>query len=89
MLKVERTLNIVTEQGTHTVSDLPTDIQQIVLYLDDWRERELNLSSELTMASSAIAHAKATLHQAIVKYEQEWLTESPEKLPSGPEETAE
>lgn len=82
MLQVERTATVITEQQTHNVDNLPTEIKQLVAFLDDWRDRELNLSSELTMASYAIAQAKSALHAAITQYEQSVLVvDKPENQP--------
>lgn len=74
MIKVEPTKNIIT--GTtespieYLVENLPPELQQVILMLDDWREREANLQSEMNMVATAINAAKNTLLQGITSMEQ-------------------
>ena len=68
MITIQKTDNIVTDNATFQVADLPLDIQQTVAMLDDWREREVNAASELHMIRTAIATARDALLQGIIKY---------------------
>lgn len=65
MVQVQPTTTISIDDTTLNVADLTPEIQQMVQYLDDWRQKEADVTSELLMARGALRDIQATLLQAI------------------------
>lgn len=61
MIEVTDTTQITLDDTTVDVADLPDDVKQLVQYLDEWREKEVNLSADLLMVRSALAHIQTVL----------------------------
>lgn len=68
MITIQKTDTIVTDTETLLVADLPLEIQQAVMMLDDWREREVNSASELQMIRTAVAAGRDSLRDSIIAY---------------------
>ena len=54
MTPVQPTLTIAIDQAVYEVAKMSQQVQQMVAYLDDWRQKEVDLSSELLLTRSGI-----------------------------------
>ena len=71
MIAIEQTKQILTDDKTYQVADLPPQLQNLIRTIDDWRERAINFESELNMANAALIGARNQLQQSIVQIEEE------------------
>lgn len=74
-MKVQETTTITLDSQSYEVAKLSGELQQMVTYLDDWRQKELDLTSELLMTRSGIRD----LQGAIASQLQAELKEAREK----------
>jgi hypothetical protein len=82
MIQVEKTTKLLLgENETLQVSELPQNLQSIVGIIDDWREREANLASELTMAKAGIEQYRAYLIQGIQQWKASLAPATPSETP--------
>lgn len=65
MIQVQQTTSITIDDNVYEVANMGTDIQQTVQYLDDWRQREVDATSELLMIRAALRDIQNTLLGAI------------------------
>lgn len=65
MLPVQPTTTISIDDTVFEVASMTPDIQQMVQYLDDWRQKEVDTTSELLMVRGALRDLQNTLLQAI------------------------
>lgn len=64
-MNVQPTTTITLDGQNFDVAKLSTEIQQMVLYLDDWRQREVDATSELLMVRGGLRDLQSTLSNAI------------------------
>lgn len=65
MITVQQTTSITVDDKTYEVAELGANIQQTVQYLDDWRQREVDATSELLLIRAALRDIQNTLLAAI------------------------
>jgi hypothetical protein len=65
MVQVQPTTTISIDDTVFEVTSMSPEIQQMVQYLDDWRQKEADTTSELLMARGALRDLQNTLLQAI------------------------
>lgn len=65
MEPVQKTTSITLDDTTVEVSSLSPQIQQMVAYFDDWRQKETNLTSELLMVRGALRNIQNELLTAL------------------------
>lgn len=68
---VQPTTTINFDDATFEVAKMSEQVQQLVRYFDDWRERELAVTSELTMIRSAQRDIQNVLTQTIQRERDE------------------
>lgn len=68
---VQPTTTINLDDATFEVAKMSEQVQQLVRYFDDWRERELAVASELTMIRSAQRDLQSVLTQTIQRERDE------------------
>lgn len=83
-LHVEQTTVINVDDKTYQVSEMSAEIQQMVKYFDDWRERELNATSELLLIRGGLRDLQNSLLEAIQK---EVAPAAAEPAPTAPKKT--
>lgn len=64
-MQVQPTTTITLDGQNFDVSKLSAEIQQMVMYLDDWRQREVDTTSELLLVRGALRDLQGSLSQAI------------------------
>lgn len=74
-MKIQPTLTITLDNQSLEVSKLSSDVQQMVAYLDDWRQEEVDLSSRLLMTRGALRD----LQNALAAQVQKELKDAKEK----------
>lgn len=65
MSQVQQTTTITIDDAVYEVASMGANIQQMVQYLDDWRQREVDTTSELLMVRGALRDIQNTLLAAI------------------------
>lgn len=87
-MKIQQTTSITIDEATFEVADLSPEIQQMVQYLDDWRQKEANTTSSLLMIRGALRDIQNTLLTAIQKSQSEVATDAATggQVPSEPTE---
>lgn len=65
MTQVQQTTTITIDDTVYEVASMGANIQQMVQYLDDWRQREVDTTSELLMVRGALRDIQTTLLAAI------------------------
>ena len=65
MTQVQQTTTITIDDAVYEVASMGANIQQMVQYLDDWRQREVDTTSELLMIRGALRDIQNTLLAAI------------------------
>lgn len=61
MKQITPTETIEMDKKTYKVNEMPQNIQDIVAFIDDWRQEEADANSKRLMAASAINDARNTL----------------------------
>jgi cell division protein ZapA (FtsZ GTPase activity inhibitor) len=70
MQQVQPTLTITIDNQSFEVATMSEQVRQMITYMDDWRQKESDLSSELLMSRSALRDIQNTLLTTI-RQEQE------------------
>lgn len=65
MTQVQQTTTITIDDAVYEVANMSANVQQMVQYLDDWRQREVDTTSELLMIRGALRDLQNTLLAAI------------------------
>lgn len=80
MPQVQQTLTITIDNTVFEVANMSPEVQSAVMYLDEWRQEEADLTSKLLMARAAINDVQNTLLKTI-QSEQEAQAEQPAIVP--------
>lgn len=73
MNPVQPTTSITFDNTTLEVSKMSADVQQMVAYYDDWRQKEVELVSKLIMVRSALRDMQTQLIQNLQSDREETL----------------
>lgn len=65
MQPVQPTTSITVDGETFVVSDLSQEVQQMVTYLDQWRQDEVDQASDLLKTRAALRDIQNTLLQQL------------------------
>ena len=65
MPKIQETTTVTIEDKSYNVADLPENIQQSIALMDEWRQKDVDLSGEITMVRCAIRDIQNGLFAAI------------------------
>lgn len=65
MPQVQKTLTITIDNAIFEVANMSPEVQSAVMYLDEWRQKEADLTSELLMVRAAINDVQNTLLKTI------------------------
>lgn len=65
MPKVQQTLTITIDDRIFEVANMSQEVQNAVMYMDEWRQEEADLTSKLLMVRGAINDVKNTLLKTI------------------------
>ncbi len=64
-LRVEETKVVTIDDQTLAVDTLPDNVQQLVAFYDDWKQREMDLRSELMAMQAAMRTMQQQIAQAV------------------------
>ncbi len=64
-LRVEETKVVTIDDQTLAVDTLPDNVQQLVAFYDDWKQREVDLRSELMAMQAAMRTMQQQIAQAV------------------------
>lgn len=65
MPQVQQTVTISIDDKTFEVASMTQEVKDIVTYMDEWRQKEADLASELLMVRAAIHDIQNTLLETI------------------------
>lgn len=65
MPRVQQTTTISVDDKVFEVANMSANVQQLVAYLDDWRQAEADAMSQLLMVRGALRDIQNTLLTAI------------------------
>lgn len=65
MTPVQPTLTIAIDDAVYEVAKMSPQVQQMVAYFDDWRQKEADLTSEVLLVRGALRDLQNTLLQTI------------------------
>lgn len=66
-MKVQPTTTITLDGQSFEISKLSAEVQQMIAYLDDWRQEEVDLSSKLLMVRGALRDLQNALSETVQK----------------------
>lgn len=64
-MQVQPTTTITFDDQSFEVAKMSNDVQQMVQYLDAWRQKELDLSSDLLMVRGALRDLQNALSTTV------------------------
>jgi len=70
MAQIQPTTTITVDGNSFEVANMSTEVQQMIVYLDNWRQDEADQASELLKTRAALRDIQNTLLQQI-QQEQE------------------
>lgn len=65
MPAIPQTTSITIDESVYEVAKMSQEVQQMVTYLDEWRQKEADLSSDLLMTRAALRDLQNTLLETI------------------------
>lgn len=71
MPQIQKTTSITIDDRTISVADTSAEVQQMVQYLDEWRQDEADQASDLLKTRAAIRDLQNSLLQQLQKEQQE------------------
>lgn len=70
MPKVQETKTLTIDGVTFAVDKMSPQLQQLVVMMDDWRQREADLMSENTMVKAALRGVQNDIYAIVTKERQ-------------------
>ena len=83
-IAIQKTLTVTIDEEVFNVEDLSAEVQQLVTYLDDWRQHEADETSSLLKTRAALRDLQNTILAQIQKEKAE--AEAAEAEEAAPEE---
>jgi hypothetical protein len=65
MPQVQQTLTITIDDNIFEVANMSPEVQSAVMYMDEWRQKEADLTSKLLMVRAALNDVQNTLLKTI------------------------
>lgn len=65
MPQVQQTLTITIDDQVYEVASMSADVQNAIMYMDEWRQKEADYTSKLLMVRAAISDVQANLLKTI------------------------
>ncbi len=86
MPQVQQTLTITIDDSVFEVANMSPEVQSAVMYMDEWRQKEADLTSKLLMVRAALNDVQNTLLKTIQAEQQaaNQVTEVVEPAPTKP-----
>lgn len=72
-MKIQQTTTVNVDETVFQVDKMSAEVQQMIAYFDDWRQKEADATSELLMIRAALKDIQATLLETIQKERAEAL----------------
>lgn len=88
MTQVEQTTTITIDDTVYEVATMSVNVQQMVQYLDDWRQREVDATSKLLMIRGALRDIQNTLLSTIQSEQAEAAAATATEATESPAKTA-
>lgn len=65
MAKIQETITVTIDDKSYEVAQLSDNVKQMIGLMDEWRQKEADLTSDLLMARAALRDIQNTLLNAI------------------------
>jgi hypothetical protein len=82
MITIQPTTSIIVDDITFEVSNMSAEIQQMIQYLDDWRQDEADQASQLLKTRAALQDIQNKLLQQIQKEKEAAALETSDAVAS-------
>jgi hypothetical protein len=76
MPQVQKTMSITIDDNVFEVAKMSEDVQQMVMYMDDWRQDEADLTAELLKTRAAIRDIQNSLLVTIRKEREDAIAKA-------------
>lgn len=77
MAKIQETVTVTIDEQSFEVANLSDNVKQMISLMDDWRQRDADLASELLMVRAALRDIQNTLLTTIKAETAPAETEAP------------
>ena len=77
MAQVQKTTTVTIDEQSFEVASLSENVQQMIALMDDWRQKDADLTSELLMVRAALRDIQNTLLTTIKSETAPAETEAP------------
>ena len=84
MSKIQNTLTITIDDATYDVDQTSAEIKNLVMYMDEWRQTEADLTSDLLRTRAAIQHIQNELLAALTAERAQNTTDPEPEQPQPP-----
>ena len=64
-MQVEKTLTVTIDETSYVVANMSEPVKQLISYMDDWRQKEADTTSDLLMVRSALRDIQNSLMTTI------------------------
>lgn len=72
-MKITPTTTVTIDDSAFQVEKMSPEVQQMIAYFDDWRQREADTTSELLMIRAGLKDLQSTIYDTIQKERAEAL----------------
>ena len=76
MPKVQETTTITVDNAVFAVEKMSPSLKQMVMFMDEWRQKDVDLSVELAMVKAALRDIQNNIYVAIKKEREEALAKA-------------
>ena len=73
MPKVQQTISVTIDDAVYEVAKMSNEVQQLIAYMDEWRQDEADVSTELLKVRAAVRDIQNTLMTTIRQEREEAL----------------
>lgn len=82
MAKIQETVTVSVDEQQYNVADLSDNVKQMIGMMDEWRQKDADLTSEVLMARAAIRDIQNTILAALKEELGIGQTEVPAEVPA-------
>jgi hypothetical protein len=76
MPKVQETTTITVDNAVFAVEKMSPSLKQMVMFMDEWRQKDVDLSVELAMVKAALRDIQNNIYVAIKKEREDALAKA-------------
>lgn len=73
MPKVQQTTTITVDNTAFAVDKMSPNLQQMIVFMDEWRQKDVDLTVEISMVKAALRDIQNSIYVAIKKEREDAL----------------